>query len=181
MQPSWVTDEEFGMGYLELKPAQSLASKSLTGNVVTTQNGSALNISQSEAVGEKTVSVVTQHLDSGNSVKDKMQRTRPADGRLERAESVPVAKSDQGQVKLQSGALANGSDGNSSVPSASVTGTSRSLENQNEVDESVIRASDENVAKVATKNSVDYEVLCSCVQVYICYSFLIAFDCMNCL
>ncbi|KAH7839633.1 hypothetical protein Vadar_006542 [Vaccinium darrowii] len=38
-KPSWVTEEEFGMGYLELKPAPTLASKSLadSGNAVKDQ------------------------------------------------------------------------------------------------------------------------------------------------
>ncbi|XP_021727131.1 THO complex subunit 2-like [Chenopodium quinoa] len=31
-KPSWVTEDEFGMGYLELKPAPSVAPKSSTGN-----------------------------------------------------------------------------------------------------------------------------------------------------
>ncbi|KAI9188639.1 hypothetical protein LWI28_016121, partial [Acer negundo] len=64
--PSWVTDEEFGMGYLELKPAPSLASKSLAGNGAV-QNGSALNVSQNEIAGGKTASMLTQHADSGHS------------------------------------------------------------------------------------------------------------------
>ncbi|KAJ6433781.1 hypothetical protein OIU84_017476 [Salix udensis] len=44
-KPSWVTDEEFGMGYLEIKPP-SAASKSLSGNVAAAQNSSAHNVSQ---------------------------------------------------------------------------------------------------------------------------------------
>ncbi|KAJ0095475.1 hypothetical protein Patl1_15606 [Pistacia atlantica] len=156
-KPTWVTDEEFGMGYLELKPAPSMASKSLSGNVVAVQNGSSLNVSQSDLGSGKTVSAVTQHLDSGNSVKDQISRTKPADGRLERTESVPSGKSDQGHLKPKSGSLANGSDIHSSMSAPAQGGTLRSVENQKQLDESANRTLDENMAKVATKNSADSE------------------------
>ncbi|KAH9746029.1 THO complex subunit 2 [Citrus sinensis] len=132
----WVTDEEFGMGYLELKPAPSLASKSLSGNVVAVQ-GSAINVSQSEP-------------GTGNSVKDHISRAKPGDGRLERTESISHVKSDN--VKLKGSSLTNGSDIHSSVPSTAVQAEmSRVVENQKQVDE------DENMAKVAMKNSAESE------------------------
>ncbi|KAK2635529.1 hypothetical protein Ddye_030321 [Dipteronia dyeriana] len=156
-KPSWVTDEEFGMGYLELKPAPSLASKSLAGNGAV-QNGSALNISQNEIVGGKTASMLTQHADSGHSVRDLVLRTKPADGRLERTESTPIVKSDQGHLKLKGGSLTNGSDVHSSIPATAVqAGTSRSVENQKLVDESSIRTLDENMSRTSAKNSVESE------------------------
>ncbi|RVW14228.1 THO complex subunit 2 [Vitis vinifera] len=71
-KPSWVTDEEFGMGYLELKPTPSLASKSLAGSLVAIPNGSGLNIFQNESSGGRTVASGTQHLDAGNSVKEQL-------------------------------------------------------------------------------------------------------------
>ncbi|GFZ01990.1 similar to THO2 [Actinidia rufa] len=43
-KPSWITEEEFGMGYLELKPAPSLASKSLASNLVSVQKWPSSNI-----------------------------------------------------------------------------------------------------------------------------------------
>ncbi|CAB4304213.1 unnamed protein product [Prunus armeniaca] len=49
---SWITDEEFGNGYLELKSAP-LASKSSAGNSAATHSGSTINISQSEPIGGK--------------------------------------------------------------------------------------------------------------------------------
>ncbi|KAI9168848.1 hypothetical protein LWI28_002735 [Acer negundo] len=125
-KPSWVTDEEFGMGYLELKPAPSLASKSLA--------------------------------DSGHSVRDLILRTKPADGRLERTESTPLVKSDQGHLKLKGGSLTNGSDVHSSMPAAAVqAGTSRSVENQKLVDESSNRTLDENMSRTSAKNSAESE------------------------
>ncbi|GAV74210.1 Tho2 domain-containing protein/Thoc2 domain-containing protein [Cephalotus follicularis] len=153
-KPSWVTDEEFGMGYLELKPAPALAPKSLGGSMVGTQNGPFLNASQSEPAGGRTAGTVTQHSDSGNSGKDHISRTKPADGRLERTESIPPVKSDQGHVKLKGDPSVNGSDIPSSVPSASYqAGTSRSVEYQKQADESVIITLDDSMVKAAAKNS----------------------------
>ncbi|KAL5827745.1 hypothetical protein ACOSQ4_019542 [Xanthoceras sorbifolium] len=156
-KPSWVTDEEFGMGYLELKPAPSLASKSLAGNGAV-QNGSAFNVSQNELAGGKTASMLTQHPDSGHSHRDQVLRTKPADGRLERTESMPLVKSDQGHLKLKGGSLTNGSDVNSSMPAAALqAGTSRSMENQKVVDESSNRTLDENLSRASVKNSAEFE------------------------
>ncbi|KAL5763048.1 hypothetical protein ACOSP7_019312 [Xanthoceras sorbifolium] len=156
-KPSWVTDEEFGMGYLELKPAPSLASKSLAGNGAV-QNGSAFNVSQNELAGGKTASMLTQHPDSGHSHRDQVLRTKPADGRLERTESMPLVKSDQGHLKLKGGSLTNGSDVNSSMPAATLqAGTSRSVENQKVVDESSNRTLDENLSRASAKNSAEFE------------------------
>ncbi|GER41251.1 THO complex subunit [Striga asiatica] len=53
-KPSWVTDEEFGMGYLDLKPAPVPASKPLSANVGALQNGAGPSSSQAEQVGGRT-------------------------------------------------------------------------------------------------------------------------------
>ncbi|GFP83587.1 THO complex subunit 2 [Phtheirospermum japonicum] len=65
-KPSWVTDEVFGMGYLDSKPAPGPASKSLSGNAVALQNGSGLGASQAEQIGARTVSSGSLHSDPGN-------------------------------------------------------------------------------------------------------------------
>lgn len=147
LQPSWVTDEEFGMGYLELKPAPSLAAKSSASNSVALQSGSGLNISLSEPAGGKVT-------DAANSVKDQMLKTKPADGRLERAEGVSNGKSDSGNLKLKGGSMANGSDASAVLQS----GSSRSTENKKQVDEFSNRTSDDNITKVGPKNSLESEV-----------------------
>ncbi|KAA8529838.1 hypothetical protein F0562_034393 [Nyssa sinensis] len=155
-KPSWITEEEFGMGYLELKPAPSIASKSLTSNLVAAQNGSGINVSQSEPAVGRNLAPGNQHSD-GNAVKDQMSRTKPGDGRLERTESASL-KSDAGHGKLKGGLLVNGSDVQSSMPSAVVqAGTSRSIENQKQMDESTNRTLDENAAKVAAKTTAESE------------------------
>ena len=159
LQPSWVTDEEFGMGYLELKPTPSLASKSLAGNLVAVPNGSGLNIFQNESSGGRTVASGTQHLDAGNSVKEQVLRAKTVDGRLERTESVSLVKSDPVHAKVKAGSSVNGSDIQQSMPSAaSHTGTSRSGENQRPVDESTNRTLDESTVKVSSRASTESEV-----------------------
>ncbi|KAL3637408.1 hypothetical protein CASFOL_018576 [Castilleja foliolosa] len=50
--PSWVTDEEFGMGYLDLKPAPAPAPASKSGNAVVLQNGTG-NGAQAEQMGAR--------------------------------------------------------------------------------------------------------------------------------
>lgn len=158
-KPSWVTDEEFGMGYLELKPAPSLASKSLAGNLVAVPNGSGLNIFQNESSGGRTVASGTQHLDAGNSVKEQVLRAKTVDGRLERTESVSLVKSDPVHAKVKAGSSVNGSDIQQSMPSAaSHTGTSRSGENQRPVDESTNRTLDESTVKVSSRASTESEL-----------------------
>lgn len=160
MQSSWITDEEFGNGYLELKSAP-LASKSSAGNSAATHSGSTINISQSEPIGGKVGTLPSQHPESSNSVKDQVLKTKTSDGRLERAESISTVKSDQGHLKLKGGSLVSGSDAQSPMPSAALqSGTSRSMENKKQVNESSNRTSDENMGKAAPKNSSESEVLC---------------------
>ncbi|XP_021832088.1 THO complex subunit 2 isoform X1 [Prunus avium] len=155
---SWITDEEFGNGYLELKSAP-LASKSSAGNSAATHSGSTINISQSEPIGGKVGALPSQHPESSNSVKDQILKTKTSDGRLERAESIPTVKSDQGHLKLKGGSLVSGSDAQSPMPSAALqSGTSRSMENKKQVNESSNRTSDENMGKAAPKNSSESEL-----------------------
>ncbi|KAL8520815.1 hypothetical protein ACS0TY_011389 [Phlomoides rotata] len=69
---SWVTDEEFGMGYLDIKPAPAPApaSKSLSTNATPLQNGVGLSVSQTELIGGRTFSEGNLHSDSGNLGRD---------------------------------------------------------------------------------------------------------------
>ncbi|KAL3830707.1 hypothetical protein ACJIZ3_019509 [Penstemon smallii] len=70
-KPSWVTDEEFGMGYLEIKPVPAPASKSLPANSTALQNGAGLSVSQAEQIGgSRTASAGSLHSDSGNLSKE---------------------------------------------------------------------------------------------------------------
>ncbi|XP_052205277.1 THO complex subunit 2 isoform X2 [Diospyros lotus] len=125
-KPSWVSEEEFGMGYLELKLAPSLPSKPLAG---------------------------TQHSDTGTAIKDQISRTKPVDGRLERTESAAL-KSDQGHAKPKGLSLINGSD---AQPSAAQAGTSKSIENYKQMDDTINQTLDDSVTKVGTKASAESE------------------------
>ncbi|RDX96895.1 THO complex subunit 2, partial [Mucuna pruriens] len=141
-KPSWVTDEEFGMGYLELKPAPSVTKPS-AGNSATGQSGINVNVSQAESVSGK-------HVDSGNTVKDQAIRTKTADGKSERTESITATKSDSGHIKLKGSSMVNGLDAQSSLASSSVQpGSSKSMENPKQVEESINRASDEHATRTA--------------------------------
>jgi len=140
MQPSWVTDEEFGMGYLELKPAPSM-TKSAAGNSAAVQSGIGLHVSQTESASGK-------HLDSGNTVKDQTVRTKTADGKSERTESITVTKFDSGHVKLKGSSMVNGVDAQSSLASpAGQSGALKSAENPKQVEESTSRAPDEHITR----------------------------------
>lgn len=135
-----MTEEEFGMGYLDLKPATSVAAKSLGGNSLTTQNGSAPNTSQYEPAGGRTLDVKDPNV----------LRLKSMDGKLERTESSPL--------KVKGSALVNGSDLQSTISSSSVpSGTSKLIENHKQHDESTSRTLDES-AKVAPKNFAESEV-----------------------
>ncbi|EEF34845.1 tho2 protein, putative [Ricinus communis] len=145
-KPSWVTDEEFGMGYLDIRPPA--ASKSVSGNISVGQNSSGLNASQGESAGGRAVSTTTQHGDVGNSAKEHISRAKPAD----KQESVSYVKSDSVNQKVKGGSLVIQSDLQSSA--ALVTGqagASRSAENQKQMSESPIIIPD------APKNSAESE------------------------
>ncbi|PIA63730.1 hypothetical protein AQUCO_00201224v1 [Aquilegia coerulea] len=136
---SWVTDEEFTMGYVDLKPAPSPAVKSLG---VAGGNGSSVNASQNEATGTRNMNPGTQVTDLGNP------------GRLERTESITTVKSDMGQSKLKGSSSTNGLDTQSLVPSGVVhSGTCRPTESHKHADESLKGTSDENAFKVAAETT----------------------------
>jgi THO complex subunit 2 len=159
LQPSWVTDEEFGMGYLDIKPP-SVASKSLSGNVAAAQNSSALNVSQGEPADGRAFVTGSQHGDPGNSNRDPISRAKHADGRSDRTENVSHLKSDLGHQKSKSGSSTNGSNAQSAVSSAAVPiGASRSAENQKGMDDSTNRTLEDSTVRVAAKNLVESEVL----------------------
>ncbi|GAU12866.1 hypothetical protein TSUD_73530 [Trifolium subterraneum] len=143
-KPSWVTEEEFGMGFLELKPAPSMTKSAAV------QSGIGPHVSQTESASGK-------HMDSGNTVKDQTVRTKTADGRTE---SITAAKSDSGHVKLKGNSMVNGLDAQSSLPSpAGQSGALKSVENPKQVEESISRAPDEHVTRnVESRTSVKRSV-----------------------
>ncbi|KAF9623440.1 hypothetical protein IFM89_003024 [Coptis chinensis] len=148
---SWVTEDEFGMGYIDFKPAPTPPTKSLG---VAVANGSALTASQNEAAGTRNVTPVTQITNPGKLVKDQSLRTKPVDGRLERTESITNVRPDLGQSKLKGGSSANGLDIPALMPSGSLqSGPSRSTETQKHTDESARGALDENAVKVAPETA----------------------------
>ncbi|CAH8349699.1 unnamed protein product [Eruca vesicaria subsp. sativa] len=125
---SWVTDEEFGMGFLELKapPVQ-------TPKYTTSQNGLVGGASQGESTGGR--STVNQQPESGG--KDQLSKTKTPDGRTENMPS----KSDQGHPKSKG-----------SNPSDAQPSMSKKPMDQKETDESP-RVSDENPVKAGSKYS----------------------------
>lgn len=139
----WVTDEEFCMGYVDLKPAAVTASKPLG---VTVPNGSSLKAPQMESAVMKNSTIAGQLNDSGNLNKDPTLRARPLDGRLDRTESITVPKSDPEQPKLKGGSLTNGLEiqcvSTVAVPSGMI---------QKHTDDPTKGQCDETMAKVAQK------------------------------
>ncbi|CAM8983263.1 unnamed protein product [Rhodiola kirilowii] len=127
---SWVSDEEFGMGYLELKPAPTLAPKLGAGNLAAGLNGAGVILSQNEAAGGR-------FTDSGVSVKG-----RPADIQLERTESGMHGKTDVTNTKSKGTSLSNGSEMRGGQ-----------TENLKQMDEPLNRAVDDNVTRVGSKLS----------------------------
>ncbi|XP_050231755.1 THO complex subunit 2 isoform X2 [Mercurialis annua] len=147
-KPYWVTDEEFGMGYLDNKPPAAL--KPVSANTAVGQNTSAPNVSQSELAVGRAATTVTQHPDMGNSVREHTSRVKPAD-------SMSNVKSDQGNQK-KGGSLVILSDVQPSVSSVTgQAGASRFAENQKQADESGNRMPDESTSRTAPKNSVEHE------------------------
>ncbi|KAI5567276.1 hypothetical protein BDE02_13G079300 [Populus trichocarpa] len=157
-KPSWVTDEEFGMGYLDIKPP-SVASKSLSGNVAAAQNSSALDVSQGEPADGRALVTGSQHGDPGNSNRDPISRAKHADGRSDRTENISHLKSDLGHQKSKGGSSTNGSNAQSAVSSAAVPiGASRSAENQKGMDDSTNRTLEDSTVRVAAKNLAESEL-----------------------
>ncbi|KAL0698843.1 hypothetical protein Bca4012_054965 [Brassica carinata] len=120
---SWVTDEEFGMGFLELK-APPVHTPS--------QNGLVGGVSQGDSTGGR--SSVNQQPESG--AKDQLSKTKTTG----RTENIP-SKSDHGQPKSKG-----------SYPSDAQQSMSKKPMDQKETDESP-RISDENPGKAGSKYS----------------------------
>ncbi|CAN1296054.1 THO complex subunit 2 [Linum perenne] len=145
-KPSWVSDEEFGMGYLELKPPA--ASKSLSGNAAPIQSSSVINASQNELGSGKVQTTATHYGDSGNSSREQMSR---GNGRLD-------SKSDVGHKKVKGNSSANGSDGQlSALPVGAQDGGSRSAANQKHTEQLGNRELDETTTRLAQRSSVESE------------------------
>lgn len=115
---SWVSDEEFGMGYLDLKPTVAPV-KSLPGNLGSTPNGSALVVSQSET-GARNSSIGSQAVDNPNMTKDQITHTKASDGRLDRPDSASLMKPDLPQQKTRAGSSLNGLQDQSTMTSSGV-------------------------------------------------------------
>ncbi|XP_038907239.1 THO complex subunit 2 [Benincasa hispida] len=155
-KPSWVTDEEFGMGYLELKIAPSLASKPSAGNLAASQNNS-IYLSQNEPGGGKTTALTNPNSDSGNMAKDHSLRSRTTDVRTDKIDGLSVPKSELGHGKLK-GTTLNGPDSQPLVPSTSVnSGSLRMVESQKPGDD-LSRMLDEGSSKVVSKTSSESEL-----------------------
>lgn len=156
-QPSWVTDEEFGMGYLELKTAAPLASKPSASNLAASQNNS-IYLSQNEPGGGKTTTLPIPNSDSGNMAKDHSLRSRTSDVRTDKIDGLSVPKSELGHGKLKGTSL-NGPDSQPLVPSTSVnSGSLRMVESQKPGDD-LSRTLDEGSSKVVPKSSSESEVV----------------------
>ncbi|CAN0870401.1 THO complex subunit 2 [Linum grandiflorum] len=152
-KPSWVSDEEFGMGYLDLKPPA--ASKSISGTAAPVQSGSVVNLSQNEPGSAKAQTTTTHYGDSGNLSRDHISR---GNGRLDKMESVSHSKSDVGNKKLKGSSSTNGPDGPLSAPPVGTQdGPSRSASNQKYMEESGNRELDETTTRVSQRSSAESE------------------------
>ncbi|KAK4751210.1 hypothetical protein SAY87_004692 [Trapa incisa] len=137
-KPHWVTDEEFGMGYLDLKPS-SIASKSLTPNAT---NGPAVAVSQNDS-GR----VAQPVANSGTSVKEQTSRTKFSDSKHEKPDTLPP-KSESN--KARGGSLVNGSDAQISTASAIQAGGL----NQRHADDFISKDTSEPEVKSSSRRSV---------------------------
>nr|XP_043608763.1 THO complex subunit 2 [Erigeron canadensis] len=86
-KPSWVTEEEFGMGYLDLKSASSTASKSAP----------STSGPPSEAVSGRSTSVVHHH----DSIREPTVRAKPSESKHEKGKGSSL--SNGSDPSLQSG------------------------------------------------------------------------------
>ncbi|KAG7016699.1 THO complex subunit 2 [Cucurbita argyrosperma subsp. argyrosperma] len=155
-KPSWVTDEEFGMGYLELKTAPSLASKSSASNLAASQNNS-IYPSQNEPGGGKTAALAIPNSDSLNIGKDHSLRSRSSDVRMDKIDGSSVPKSELEHGKMKGTSL-NGPDSQPLVPSTSLhSGSLRMVESLKPGDD-LSRTLDEGSSKVISKTSSESEL-----------------------
>uniref|UniRef100_A0A1D1YC63 THO complex subunit 2 n=1 Tax=Anthurium amnicola TaxID=1678845 RepID=A0A1D1YC63_9ARAE len=140
---SWVSEDEFYMGLIDLKHAASPA-KSTPNTLGILQNGS-----QSESAVIKSGTMGNQFQALAIGVKDQVLRAKPSDGMSERTEGIPVSKPDSVQQKVRV-ALGNSSDLMTTVvckPSAGQT----SMEEVTRV------PGEENIVKTTSKASTDSE------------------------
>ncbi|XP_073103404.1 THO complex subunit 2 isoform X2 [Elaeis guineensis] len=149
---SWVSEEEFGMGHIDLKPAASPA-KSLAGNQGNASNGSALSISHNEMTGMRNATTGNQLADPLNTAKDQVARAKSTDGRLDRSESGMLLKSDSAQQKPRSGSSTNGPD-SQTLSSSLPPKPSAIVKNP---DELAKVSPEETAAKVTSKGAVESE------------------------
>ncbi|KAG9443939.1 hypothetical protein H6P81_015279 [Aristolochia fimbriata] len=98
---SWVSEEEFCMGQVDLKPGVSPAK------MVSMQNGSSLSVPSAE-------NAILKSQASQSESASGVPRPKPVDVRLDRSESSAL-KPDSGQGKTRSGTLANGGDVQSAI------------------------------------------------------------------
>ncbi|KAJ8760884.1 hypothetical protein K2173_021922 [Erythroxylum novogranatense] len=156
-KPSWVTDEEFGMGYLEIKPP-SAPSKSISGNL-STQNNYTPNVLQGDSAEGRVSVTLTHPVESGNSTREQISKAKFSDSKPEKTENVANVKPDQGHQKMKVGPLVNASDVQLVASTTALQpGSSRAVENKKQMDESTNRALDESMGRLAQKNSVDSEL-----------------------
>ncbi|ONK75341.1 uncharacterized protein A4U43_C03F15830 [Asparagus officinalis] len=143
---SWVSEEEFGMGYLDLKPATTSSSK-LPGNMGNTSNGSALTATQSgETTGGKIVSAGNQIAEFSSSSKDQISRAKSSGA--DRSEGLATHKT-------RGGSTANGIDLASSNLPPGIPKPSGNIKN---TDEAAKLSSEDSIAKNASKIAVEPEV-----------------------
>lgn len=134
---SWVTEEEFNMGYVDVKPAPSPLVKSSTAAVA---NGSVGIASLNEAPETRNINQGSQNMDSGNP--NPMLQAKSIEGNLERTDIVANVRSEHGQSKLKAGPSVNGFD------SATHVGSNRLTEISKHGDEPGKSISDGNTVKV---------------------------------
>lgn len=141
------------MGYLELKTAPSLASKSSASNLAASQNNS-IYPSQNEPGGGKTAALAIPNSDSLNIGKDHSLRSRSSDVRMDKIDgsSVPKSEIEHGKMK---GTSLNGPDSQPLVPSTSVHSGSLSLKPGDDLS----RTLDEGSSKAISKTTSESEVV----------------------
>ncbi|PKA49885.1 hypothetical protein AXF42_Ash004427 [Apostasia shenzhenica] len=109
---SWVSEEEFGMGFVDLKPVAS-AAKPLPGNLGNQLNGPTAGAFQNEMTGSKVSSAVVTAAD--HRVREQAARERSAESRPERPEVASAVKSDLAQQRQKSTLSTNGAHSQSNL------------------------------------------------------------------
>ncbi|XP_073105253.1 THO complex subunit 2 isoform X4 [Elaeis guineensis] len=149
---SWVSEEEFGMGHIDLKHAAA-STKSPAGNLGNAPNGSALGISQNEMSGTRNATTGNQVADPLDIIKDRMTRAKSTDGRSDRSEDGVLLKADSAQQKSRSSSSMNGPD--SQTHASLLPKPSGIMKN---LDELLKVSPEETFTKVASKGTVESEV-----------------------